>query len=191
MFQMLRSSIVIFVFLLLLTGLIYPMVTLAIGQTLFPHQANGSLIEEDGKIIGSELIGQDFTQDIYFHPRPSAAGAGYDASNSSGSNLGPTSVELIKAVGDRVAALKTEGNIMPVPVDLVTASGSGLDPHISPAAALYQAPRVAEMRHLNLVQVQELVTQLTVLPPLGVLGDATVNVLALNRALNKLPPAKP
>jgi K+-transporting ATPase ATPase C chain len=167
------------------------MAVLGVGQTLFPHQAKGSLIEENGVVIGSELIGQNFTGNGYFHPRPSSAGDGYDASNSSGSNLGPTSADLLKAVGDRVVALKTPENILPVPVDLVTASASGLDPDISPAAARFQAARVGEARHLDVVRIQELVEQHTTLPPIGILGAARVNVLELNMELDRIAPVKP
>jgi K+-transporting ATPase ATPase C chain len=172
----------------LITGFVYPAAVLGIGQTVFPWQANGSLIEDNGMVIGSELIGQNFTGPSYFHPRPSAAGGGYDAANSSGSNLAPTSADLIKAVGDRVSALRTDTNAMGVPVDLVTASASGLDPDISPAAAHFEAARVAAARHLNIKQVDELIAQNVTPPDLGFLGESRVNVLALNRALDKLAP---
>lgn len=191
MFKELRAGIGLLLLLTLLTGLVYPLFVLGVGQALFPRQANGSLIEDNGRIIGSSLIGQNFTGDGYFHPRPSAAGNGYDAASSSGSNLGPTSAGLMKAVGDRVTALKKDGNSMSVPVDLVTTSASGLDPDISPAAARFQAARVADARHLSVNQVQELIMQNTETPDLGIFGDSRVNVLALNRALNRLAPSRP
>jgi K+-transporting ATPase ATPase C chain len=187
----LRVNLTLFLIFLIMTGIVYPLAVLGIGQGVFPHQANGSLIERNGVVIGSELIGQNFTQDIYFHSRPSYAGNGYDASNSSGSNLAPSSADLAKAVADRVAAIKPADSMVAVPVDLVTASGSGLDPHISPASAKFQAPRVAEIRHLDITQVQDLIDQNTTLPPLGILGDARVNVLELNMELDKVAPVKP
>lgn len=178
-----------FSFILLLTvitGIIYPLIILAFGQAIFPHQANGSLIRDGDRIVGSELIGQSFAGPTYFHPRPSAAGDGYDASASSGSNLGPASADLKTAVEERVAAARGEGVTGPVPAEIATASGSGLDPHISPEMALAQVERVAAARHLPAEQVRQLVEEATRQPTLGILGAATINVLLLNRQLNAL-----
>jgi potassium-transporting ATPase KdpC subunit len=170
---------------------IYPVVVWGIGQLVFPHQANGSLIEgADRKIIGSEWLGQNFTSAKYFHPRPSAAGAnGYDAASSSGSNLGPTSQKLIDAVKQRVADYRTENGLADgalVPGDAVTASGSGLDPHISPKNAALQTTRVAKERGLSAEVVKAEIEKATDRPQFGILGDAAVNVLKLNLALDRL-----
>ncbi len=200
MLNELRASSVLFVILFVVTGVIYPLVTWQTAQKLFPYQANGSLIEENGKIIGSELIGQSFVAEKYFHPRPSAAQYGfvagvmrdgYDASNSSGSNLAPTSAELIKAIGERASALKSLSADAPFPVDLVTSSASGLDPHISPDAAKIQSGRVAAVRHLDVAQVKDLIEQATEPRTLGLIGDERVNVLKLNRALDLLASTTP
>jgi K+-transporting ATPase ATPase C chain len=190
MMKELRVSLGLFLALLILTGLVYPMIVLGLGQVLFPAQANGSLIEENGTVIGSSLIGQNFAGDGYFHPRPSSAGNGYDAGNSAGSNLAPTSTDLIKAVRDRVAAFRAENNAGVVPVDLVTGSASGLDPDISDAGARFQAPRIAAARHIDIGQVTALIGRVEKEPTFGVLGEARANVLALNRALDQLTPAK-
>jgi K+-transporting ATPase, C subunit len=187
--ETITSVIVTLLFAVVLCGL-YPAVIWGAGQLLFSHQANGSLIEgNDRKIVGSEWLGQNFTGAKYFHPRPSAAGAnGYDAANSSGSNLGPTSQKLLDAVKDRVATYRTENGLAAealVPGDAVTASGSGLDPHISTKNAQLQAPRVAKERGLSLDQVKAEIEKATARPQLGILGDPVVNVLELNLALDK------
>jgi K+-transporting ATPase ATPase C chain len=172
----------------LLLGIGYPFAITGIAQALFPDQANGSLITDGGKVIGSSLIAQNFASPKYFHPRPSAAGdKGYDAGNSSGSNLGVTSKDLIKSFNDRIAAAKKDNNsTSKVPADLVTASGSGLDPDITPEAAQYQSLRVATARSLPVVQVQALIDRMTQDRALGVLGMPRVNVLAINRELDKM-----
>ena len=169
---------------------IYPVVVWGLGQALFHHQANGSLItDKDGKILGSEYLGQQFSTDKYFNSRPSAAGTGYDASNSSGTNLGPTSQKLNDSIKSAIDAYRKQNN-MPadalVPADAVTSSASGLDPHISPANAAIQLPRIAKARSLDPAQVQALVEQYTDKPFLGIIGDPGVNVLKLNLALDDL-----
>jgi len=186
-----RPALTMLVILTLLTGLAYPLAVTGLAQLFFPDQANGSLIVRDGKVIGSQLIGQYFDKPEYFWPRPSATTPfPYNAAASGGSNLGPTNPALIEAVKARVAALRAAdpGNELPIPVDLVTASGSGLDPHISPAAALYQLKRVARTRGLDENTVQALVTQHTEGRQFGLLGERRVNVLLLNLALDSLKP---
>ena len=183
----LRPALVILALMTLLTGVVYPLVVTGIGQVVFPWQANGSLIFKDGKVLGSALIGQPFDDPKYFWSRPSATSPFADnAASSSGSNLSPTNPDLIKAVQGRVDALRAAdpGNTAPVPVDLVTASGSGLDPHISPAAALYQVARVTKARKLAPETVRQLVERHTEGRFLGFLGEPRVNVLMLNLALD-------
>lgn len=187
--RQLRPAVIAVAVFTVILGLAYPLVVTAIAQIGWGDTADGALIERDGAVIGAELIGQPFVSPQYFHPRPSAAGAGYDGSASSGSNLGPTNPELLATVGERVALYRTEnglGDDVLVPVDAVTASASGLDPHISIRNAELQAPRVAEVRDLPLDELLVEVREHTTDRPLGVLGDPGVNVLELNIALDAL-----
>jgi K+-transporting ATPase ATPase C chain len=193
MLRELKPAFLSLVVLTVLTGLVYPLVVTGIGQVLFPRQANGSIVEREGKAVGSALIGQPFSSPKYFWPRPSATSPyPYNAAASSGSNQGPLNPALADAVAGRIKALRDADpeNKAPVPADLVTASGSGLDPQISPAAAEYQVNRVARARNLDPSKVRELVLQHTQGRQLGFLGEPRVNVLALNLALDAMPGAK-
>lgn len=191
--SLIRPAIVSFFLLILITGVIYPSVVTGLAQALFPRQANGSLVTRNGQLVGSGLIGQEFSAPQYFWGRPSAAGSfPYNAAASAGSNLGPDNEALVAAVQARIDALQTANAAFglvvaaPIPVDLVTASGSGLDPHISPAAAAYQTPRVALARGLTEDRVRALVAEATEGRQLGFLGEPRVNVLKLNLALDAL-----
>jgi potassium-transporting ATPase KdpC subunit len=198
MLKEIRPAIVLLIALTLITGLAYPLAITGMAGVLLPYQANGSLIERDGMVVGSALIGQVFADDKYFHGRPSATNtpdpndptknvdAPYNAANSGGSNLGPTSKMLADRLQGDVDKLKAENPSMPVPVDLVTTSASGLDPHISPAAALFQVPRVAKARNLPEDSLRQLVQEQTEGRFLGLLGEPRVNVLALNMALDRV-----
>src|SRR5258707_6194837 len=196
MLREIRPAIILVVALTIITGLIYPLAMTGIAGVIFPYRAQGSMVERDGKVVGSELIGQEFTSEKYFHGRPSATvapdpadstktvPAPYNAANSGGSNLGPTSKALNDRVKEDVEKLKAENPSTPVPVDLVTTSASGLDPDISPESALFQLPRVAKARNMPEDRVRQLVTEKTLGRLAGLLGEPRVNVLALNLALD-------
>jgi K+-transporting ATPase ATPase C chain len=197
MLREIRPAIVLLAALTIITGLIYPLAVTGVAELLFPHQAQGSLIEKDGNVIGSELIGQQFASDRYFQGRPSATlgpdpkdpgksvAAPYNAQNSMGSNLGPTNKALIDRIAADVAKLKQENPSAPVPTDLVTTSGSGLDPDISPAAAYFQVPRIAKARNMPENGLSELIAEHIEGRTFGILGEPRVNVLALNLALDR------
>ena len=186
--RQLRPALLMLVLMTVITGVAYPLAVTGVAQAAFHRKANGSLLKVDGKVVGSALIGQTFADVKYFHSRPSAAGAGYDGTSSSGSNLGPTNPALLDAVKQRVADYRKENGLsveVPVPADAVTASGSGLDPQISVANARLQAARVAKARGLSADVVAKAIAANTARRPLGVLGDPGVNVLLLNRALDQ------
>jgi potassium-transporting ATPase KdpC subunit len=186
----LRTAVLMLIALTVVTGLVYPLIVTGIAQAVFPRQANGSLVVRDGKVVGTALIGQSFDDPKYFWSRPSATSPfPYNAGSSSGSNQGSTNPALHEAVKGRIEALRAAdpGNTAPIPVDLVTASGSGLDPHITPAAALYQTGRVARVRKLDEVSLRALVEGLVETRQWGMLGEPRVNVLLLNLALDELP----
>lgn len=185
------TSVLIVLFMTVVLGIAYPLAVWGVGQVIFPSQANGSLIEKDGVVVGSELIGQNFTSPGYFHSRPSAAGDGYDAGSSAGSNYGPTSKDLIERVNADAAKHAADNPNAKIPADMVTASGSGLDPHITPAAAEFQVPRVAKARGLSDGQVREIVAKHTKGRDLGFFGEPRVNVLLLNLEIDKALPSAP
>jgi K+-transporting ATPase ATPase C chain len=186
-----RPAIALTFILIVITGLIYPGIVTGLAQALFPHQANGSLIESNGKVVGSALIGQQFSSAAYFHPRPSAAGSGYVGDSSSGTNKGPTDRKLADTLIAQAidSAIKNDGAIKgQIPADLVTSSGSGLDPHISPASAALQVARVAKARNIPPARVRELVAAHTESRQFGLFGEPRVNVLVLNLALDSIAP---
>jgi K+-transporting ATPase ATPase C chain len=193
MWEQILPGLRIKIFMTLLLGVAYPLLVTGLCQVLFPHRANGSLITSGGNVSGSELIGQNFTRPEYFQPRPSAAGSdGYDATASGGSNYGPTNQKLVDRVKASVEKFHKENPDFdgPIPADLLTASGSGLDPHISPDSAQAQAPRIAKARGVSVDQIKRLAIQLTEAPDLGLVGEPRVNVLKLNLALDRQFPRK-
>lgn len=187
MFTNLRPAATLFLLMTLLLGTLYPVAMTGLAQTVFPAQSGGSLIEREGKVIGSSLIAQGFSGESYFHPRPSAAGAGYDGASSSGSNYGPTSKALMAVIAERTAAAQAQNPQLRVPLALVTASGSGLDPHLSPLAAGFQVPRIAKARGISEDEVRARIAAHTEGRQFGLLGEPRVNVLRLNLALDAIP----
>jgi K+-transporting ATPase ATPase C chain len=181
-----KTAILFTLVTVVLLGIVYPLVVTGIATALFPHKAAGSLILKDGQAIGSELLAQSFTSDRYFHPRPSAAGNGYDATASGGTNLAQSNAKLVQRIQGDIDKLQAQNPGKPVPIDMVTTSGSGLDPDITPENAYYQAPRVAKARNVTEDQVCALVAQHTTGRDLGILGEPRVNVLALNLALDQV-----
>ena len=186
----LRISILMTIATTILLGIVYPLVVTGLAQVLFHHKANGQLIEKNGALVGSTIIGQGFSSPAYFHSRPSAAGNGWDAANSAGSNLGPTNQKLIDRVKGDIATAEADNPGTPVPIDLVTTSASGFDPHITPAAAEFQVARVAKERGITIDQLRAMVTKHTEARQLGFLGEARVNVLELNLDLDEQFPTK-
>ena len=188
MLKALKTGLFITIFFTILTGIVYPLAVTGAAQALFPRQANGTLLTHNGKVVGSELIGQNFAKPEYFHPRPSAAGAGYDAANSSGSNLGPTNPALADRLTKDAARFRQDNPDFtgPIPADAITTSGSGLDPEISPANALAQVPRVAAARGIPVAIVRGLVSGAIQQRDLGLLGEPRVNVLRLNMSLDEM-----
>src|ERR1700744_505112 len=184
----LRASVLITLVTTVIFGLLYPLAVTAVSQLLFPHQANGSLIEKNGQVVGSELIGQTFSGPGYFHSRPSAAGTGYDAANSSGSNLAPTNHQLIDRIKSDNEKFHAENPNAPIPIDLLTSSGSGLDPEISPAAAEFQIARITKERHISDSNVRQLIAKHTIARQFGFLGEPRVRVLELNLDLDATHP---
>lgn len=192
--RQLKPAVVVLTLATFACGVIYPLAVMLIGQVVFPAATDGSLVRRNGVVVGSSLIGQSFSGDGYLHSRPSAAGSGFDAMASSGSNLGPTNPDLITVVAERVAAYRTINGLpdsMPVPIDAVTASASGLDPHVSVANARLQAPRIAAERRISVQDVLDAIDGATVRRTLGFLGDEGVSVLSTNLALDRLGPPTP
>ena len=191
MHSVIKTSILFTIVTAILLGIGYPVVVTGVAELVFPHKANGSLILKDGQVIGSELLAQSFTSDRYFHPRPSAAGNGYDATASGGTNLAQSNAKLVTRLQTDIDAMAAKNHGKPVPIDMVTYSGSGLDPDITPDNAYYQEARVAQARNLSVDQVHTLITQHITDRTLGLLGEPRVNVLNLNLDLDKLASAAP
>lgn len=190
MLQHLRPALACILLFTLLLGLGYPLAVTGLAQLAMPHQADGSLLRRDGRVVGSALVGQGFTGAAYLNPRPSAAGEGYDAASSSGSNLGPLNPELASAVAERAASIRAYAPAAAIPADAVTASGSGLDPHVSPEYAALQAPRIAAARAVSVAEVRRIIGAHTEQPLLGFVGQPRVNVLLTNLALDARLPVR-